>query len=442
MAYYDALTGLPNRTLLLDRLAKALAAARRQNNKLGLLYLDLDRFKDINDSLGHSVGDPFLQEVAGRLKRWGREQDTVARLGGDEFLIMLTDVKDIPDAAVAAERLMDAMTADFVVQGHTLGVSCSLGISVFPEHGADSETLIKNADAAMYRAKADGRNNFRFFTDDMNAQAVERLTLESNLRSALAKEQLFLMYQPQIDIATGRIIGLEALLRWQHPTLGLVPPDRFIRIAENSGLIVLIGEWVLRTACSQARKWQNEGLPLVTVAVNVSAVQFRQEGFCELIRRVLHETGLAAQYLALELTESLLLANADLMLSVLRELKAMGLTLAIDDFGTGYSNFTSLRQFGVSKLKIDRSFIRDVAVKPDDAAITTAIISMAKSLNLKVIAEGVEDEAQMSFLRTHHCDEIQGYYFSKPLKVDDVAGKLRGGRLDLHARAQASGVQS
>ena len=442
LAYYDALTGLPNRTLLLDRLAKALAAARRQNNKLGLLYLDLDRFKDINDSLGHSVGDPFLQEVAGRLKRWGREQDTVARLGGDEFLIMLTDVKDIPDAAVAAERLMDAMTSDFVVQGHTLGVSCSLGISVFPEHGADSETLIKNADAAMYRAKADGRNNFRFFTDDMNAQAVERLTLESNLRSALAKEQLFLMYQPQIDIATGRIIGLEALLRWQHPTLGLVPPDRFIRIAENSGLIVLIGEWVLRTACSQARKWQNEGLPLVTVAVNVSAVQFRQEGFCELIRRVLHETGLAAQYLALELTESLLLANADLMLSVLRELKAMGLTLAIDDFGTGYSNFTSLRQFGVSKLKIDRSFIRDVAVKPDDAAITTAIISMAKSLNLKVIAEGVEDEAQMSFLRTHHCDEIQGYYFSKPLKVDDVAGKLRGGRLDLHARAQASGVQS
>ena len=442
LAYYDALTGLPNRTLLLDRLAKALAAARRQNNKLGLLYLDLDRFKDINDSLGHSVGDPFLQEVAGRLKRWGREQDTVARLGGDEFLIMLTDVKDIPDAAVAAERLMDAMTADFVVQGHTLGVSCSLGISVFPEHGADSETLIKNADAAMYRAKADGRNNFRFFTDDMNAQAVERLTLESNLRSALAKEQLLLMYQPQIDIATGRIIGLEALLRWQHPTLGLVPPDRFIRIAENSGLIVLIGEWVLRTACSQARKWQNEGLPLVTVAVNVSAVQFRQEGFCELIRRVLHETGLAAQYLALELTESLLLANADLMLSVLRELKAMGLTLAIDNFGTGYSNFTSLRQFGVSKLKIDRSFIRDVAVKPDDAAITTAIISMAKSLNLKVIAEGVEDEAQMSFLRTHHCDEIQGYYFSKPLKVDDVAGKLRGGRLDLHARAQASGVQS
>jgi diguanylate cyclase (GGDEF)-like protein/PAS domain S-box-containing protein len=441
LAYYDALTGLPNRTLLLDRLAKALAAARRQNNKIVLLYLDLDRFKDINDSLGHTVGDLFLQEVAGQLKRWGREQDTVARLGGDEFLIMLTDVKDIPDAAVAAERLMDAMTADFVVQGHTLGVSCSLGISVFPEHGADSETLIKNADAAMYSAKADGRNNFRFFTDDMNAQAVERLTLESSLRSALVKEQLFLMYQPQINIARGKIIGLEALLRWQHPDLGLVPPDKFIHIAENSGLIVPIGEWVLRTACSQARKWQNEGLPLVTVAVNVSGVQFRQEGFCELIRRVLHETGLAAQYLELELTESLLLANADVTLSVLRELKSMGLTLAVDDFGTGYSNFTSLRQFGISKLKIDRSFIRDVATNPEDSAITAAIISMAKSLRLKVIAEGVENEAQMSILRAHQCDEIQGYYFSRPLTADKVADKLRPHSPKPQVRAQASGKQ-
>jgi diguanylate cyclase (GGDEF)-like protein/PAS domain S-box-containing protein len=442
LAYYDALTGLPNRTLLLDRLAKALAAARRQNNKIALLYLDLDRFKDINDSLGHSVGDLFLQEVAGQLKRWGREQDTVARLGGDEFLIMLTDVKDIPDAAVAAERLMDAMTADFVVQGHTLGVSCSLGISVFPEHGADSETLIKNADAAMYSAKADGRNNFRFFTDDMNAQAVERLTLESSLRLALDKKELFLVYQPQMDIAAGRITGLEALLRWQHPDLGLVPPDKFIRIAENSGLILPIGEWVVRTACRQARKWQDEGLPAVSVAVNVSAIQFRQEGFCELIRRVLHETGLAPQYLELELTESLLLANANLMLSVVQELKAIGVTLAIDDFGTGYSSFSYLRQFRVSKLKIDREFIRDVAVNPDDAAIASAIISMAKSLHLKVIAEGVEDEAQMSFLRTHQCDEIQGYYFSKPLAVDKVADKLRPHSPEPQARAQASGAQS
>jgi diguanylate cyclase (GGDEF)-like protein/PAS domain S-box-containing protein len=426
LAYYDALTGLPNRTLLQDRLAKALAAARRQKDKVALLFLDLDGFKNINDLLGHSVGDLLLEEFAERLKTWGREKDTVARLGGDEFLIMLTDVKDIPDAAVAAERLMDAMTAEFVIQGHSLSISCSLGISIFPEHGADSETLIKNADAAMYCAKEIGRDNFQFFTEDMNAQVVERLTLQNSLRLALDKKELFLVYQPQMEIATGRVTGLEALLRWQHPELGLVPPDRFIRIAENSGLILPIGEWVLRTACSQARKWQDEGLAPVTVAVNVSAVQFRREGFCELVRKVLDETGLAPEYLELELTESLLLANVDVMLSVVQELKAMGLTLAIDDFGTGYSSFSYLRQFQVSKLKIDGSFIRDIAVKPDDAAITTAIISMAKSLNLKVIAEGVENEAQMSFLRAHHCDEIQGYYFSKPLTVDKVADKLRG----------------
>jgi EAL domain-containing protein (putative c-di-GMP-specific phosphodiesterase class I) len=283
---------------------------------------------------------------------------------------------------------------------------------------------------------------FRFFTEDMNAQSVERLTLESSLRSALAKEQLFLMYQPQMDIATGRITGLEALLRWQHPELGLVSPDRFIRIAENSGLIVPIGEWVLRTACSQARKWQDEGIPAVSVAVNVSAVQFRQESFGEVIRKVLRETGLAPQYLELELTESLLLGNADVTLSVLKELKSMGVTLAIDDFGTGYSSFSYLKKFPVSKLKIDRSFVRDVAANPDDAAITAAIISMAKSLYLKVIAEGVEDEAQMSFLRAHQCDEIQGYYFSKPLAVDKVAGKLRGDHPAGKALAQASGKQA
>jgi len=442
LAYYDALTGLPNRALLQDRLSNALASARRRKDKVALLFLDLDRFKDINDSLGHTVGDLFLQEVAERLKKWVREQDTVARVGGDEFVIVLTAAKDGADAAVAAERLMHAMSAGFVVQGRSLSISYSLGISVFPDHGADSETLITNADAAMYCAKENGGHNFRFFTNDMNAQAVERLTLESSLRLALDKKELFLMYQPQMNIVSGKIIGLEALLRWQHPKLGLVPPDRFIRIAENCGLIVPIGEWVLRTACSQARKWQDEGLPAVSVAVNVSAIQFRQEDFCELIRRVLHETGLGPQYLELELTESLLLANADVMLSVVEELKAIGVTLAIDDFGTGYSNFNYLRRFRVSRLKIDRSFIQEVAATPDDAAITAAIISMAKSLNLKVIAEGVENEAQMSFLRAHQCDEIQGYYFSKPLAVDKVADKLRGDNPEPHARAQASGGQS
>jgi diguanylate cyclase (GGDEF)-like protein/PAS domain S-box-containing protein len=435
LAYYDALTELPNRILLRDRLSKALANARRQKHKVALLFLDLDRFKTINDSLGHSVGDLLLQAVAERLKNCAREQDTVARLGGDEFVVVLTNVIDIPDAAVAAERFMDRVTTGFVVQGHSLNIGCSLGISIFPEHGADGETLIKNADAAMYNAKERGRNNFQFFTADMNALAAERLTLENGLRLALEKKELFLVYQPQMDVATGKICGLEALLRWQHPDLGLVPPDKFIGIAENSGLILSIGEWVLRTTCRQARKWQDQGLSAIPIAVNVSAVQFRHEGFCELIRRVLRETGLAPQYLELELTESLLLANADVTLSVLQELKTMGLKLAIDDFGTGYSSFSYLKRFPVSKLKIDRSFVRDVAVNPDDAAITTAIISMAKSLSLKVIAEGVEDEAQISFLRAHHCDEIQGYYFSKPLAVDEVADKLRDRKIPAHAAA-------
>jgi diguanylate cyclase (GGDEF)-like protein/PAS domain S-box-containing protein len=441
LAYYDALTGLPNRTLLQDRLTKALASARRRKGKVAVLFLDLDGFKTINDSLGHSLGDVFLQLVGDRLQKFAREQDTVARIGGDEFIMVLTSVKDIHDAAGAAERLMDTMAAEFYVQSHSLGISCSLGISIFPEHGMDSETLIKNADAAMYCAKENGRNNFQIFTEDMNAEVVERLTLGNSLRVALEKRELFLVYQPQMDIATGRITGLEALLRWQHPELGLIPPITFIPIAENSGLIVPIGEWVLRTACSQAQKWQEEGHLRVPIAVNVSAVQFRQEGFPKFIGKMLQETGLAPQYLELELTESLLLSNADVTFSVLQRLKSMGLKLTIDDFGTGYSSLSYLKQFPVSKLKIDRSFIRDVAEKPDDGAIANAIIGMAKSLNLKVIAEGVENEAQMSFLREHHCDEIQGYYFSKPLLPDEIVAKLGGDHSAL-VRAQASGGDS
>jgi diguanylate cyclase (GGDEF)-like protein/PAS domain S-box-containing protein len=426
LAYYDALTGLPNRTLLQDRLAKAIAGARRHNEKVALLFLDLDRFKIINDSLGHTFGDLLLQDVAERLKKWARAQDTVARLGGDEFVIVLTALNDVPDAAVAAERIMDMMAARFVIQDRTFTVSCSIGISIFPEHGTDSETLIKNADAAMYSAKEEGRTAFRFFTGEMNTQVVERLTIEHDLRLAVENKELFLMYQPQMDIASGKIVGLEALIRWQHPQLGLVPPGRFIRVAENSGLIVPIGEWVLMTACLAARRWQDQGLLAGPIAVNVSAIQFRQEGFRELIKRVLNETRLAPQYLELELTESLLLSNADMTFPVLRELKAMGLKLAIDDFGTGYSSLSYLRQFPVDKLKIDRSFIQSVDVNPDDASIAAAIISLGKSLNLKVIAEGVENEAQMFFLRAHHCDEIQGYYFSKPLKAVEVVDKLRG----------------
>jgi diguanylate cyclase (GGDEF)-like protein/PAS domain S-box-containing protein len=424
LAYYDALTGLPNRTLVQDRLEIALASARRHHEKVALLFLDLDRFKIYNDSLGHGFGDLLLKHVAERLKGCIREQDTVARIGGDEFLIVLNRVKDVAGAAIMAERITSEMTREFTIQGRPVSISCSLGISVFPEHGADSETLIKNADAAMYSAKDHGRNTFRFFTAEMHADALERLTLENDLRLALERKEFFLVYQPQMAIEGGEITGFEALIRWQHPERGLVLPDSFVAVAENSGLILAIGEWILRTACGQASKWQRDGLLTVPVAVNVSAAQFRQDGFLALVRNVLLETDLLPQYLELELTEGLLLSNADVSFSVLQELKDMGLKLAIDDFGTGYSSLSYLKQFPVNKLKIDRSFVRDVAVDPDDAAITIAIIRLAKSLNLRVIAEGVETEAQLSFLREHQCDEIQGYYFSKPISADEAGNML------------------
>ena len=424
LAYYDALTGLPNRSLLQDRLVNALASARRHREKVALLFMDLDRFKNINNSLGRSVGDLLLKQTAERLKKWSRDQDTVARLDGDEFVVVLNAVKDAADAAVAADRLMKAMSTEFTVQGHLLSVSCSLGISVFPDHGSDGEALIKNAEAAMYCAKDHGRNTLQFFTQDMNDRAMERLTLENGLRLALEREEFFLEYQPQVDLATGKTIGAEALLRWRHPELGLVPPGKFIPLAENSGLIIPIGEWVLKTACAQARQWQDEGIAPLTVAVNVSAVQFRQECFLQVIRNVLDETGLPPQYLELELTESLLLSSADVMLSELRQLKDMGLKLSIDDFGTGYSSLSYLRHLPVYKLKIDRSFVQAMTVDPDNAAITATIINMARTLNLKVIAEGVETEQQMLFLRAHNCDEVQGYYFSKPLAAGDFAEKV------------------
>jgi diguanylate cyclase (GGDEF)-like protein/PAS domain S-box-containing protein len=437
LAFYDALTGLPNRILLQDRLAQALGRANRHQDRVALLFLDLDRFKVINDSLGHSVGDILLQEVAERLKKQTREQDTVSRLGGDEFVVVLSGVKQIEDCAITAERMMKALSNEFVIHGHSLNVSCSLGISIFPDDGKDSETLVKHADAAMYCAKEKGRSNFQFFTQGMNANIVQRLTMENNLRLALQRNELFLMYQPQMDITTGNISGVEALIRWQHPKLGLVSPAEFIPIAEDSGLIIPIGEWVLRAACIQARKWQQEGLPAVPIAVNVSAVQFRQRGFLELLRRVLRETCLSPEYLELELTESLILFNADVMPETLKELRVIGVKLSIDDFGTGYSSFSYLRRFQVHKLKIDRSFIQDVNVDPDDAAITSAVISMAKSLNLKVIAEGVENEEQLSFLRAHNCDEIQGYYFSKPLLAGECTVKMQRNTQEASATCDA-----
>lgn len=424
LAYYDILTGLPNRMLFRDRLAVALASARRRHEKVAVLFLDLDRFKIINDSLGHTVGDHLLQQVAERIKRWSREQDTVARVGGDDFLIALTAVRELSDAATAADRLVRSLTSKFNVDGNVLTTSCSIGISIFPDQGQDVETLIKNADVSMYSAKESGRNTFRVFTDEMNAEVQDRMTIERYLRQAVEKNQFFLMYQPQVDITTGRITAFEALIRWMHPVAGIVTPDKFIRIAESSGLIAPLGEWVLRTACREARRWESEGIP-VPVAVNVSAVQFRQEGFRNVIKRILAESDLPPQFLELELTESVLLSNTDAISRALDDLKQMGLRLTIDDFGTGYSSLSYLRQFPVGKLKIDRSFIRNVAENADDAAITSAIIGIAKRLNLQVTAEGVETEAQVDFLQQQECDQIQGYYFQKPLKADEALDLLR-----------------
>ena len=423
LAYFDALTGLPNRALMRDRLAQAMASARRKHERVAVLFLDLDRFKLINDSLGHTVGDLLLKEVAERLKGCTRECDTVARIGGDEFVVVLTGLHE---ASEIASRVATSLSSTFEVMGHSLATSCSIGISLFPDHGDDGETLIKYADQAMYSAKESGRNAIRFFSSEMNRQLTERAALENDLRRALEREEFFLVYQPQIETASGALAGFEALIRWRHPQLGLVPPDRFITIAENTGLILPIGEWVIHTACTQAKAWLDRGLLSVPVAVNVSAVQFRQSEFCEVIKRALAGSGLPPQYLELELTESLLLTNQDVVLSVLQELRELGLKLAIDDFGTGYSSLSYLKQFRVNKLKIDRSFIRDVTTSSDDAAITTAIIRMAKSLNLTVVAEGVEDKAQFDFLRALKCDEIQGYYFSKPDTASAIAEKFLG----------------
>jgi diguanylate cyclase (GGDEF)-like protein len=424
LAYYDPLSGLPNRTQLYIRLQSALAEATSNGEKVAVLFLDIDHFKLINDSLGHAVGDKLLKEVADRLQNNVRDSDTVARVGGDEFLVVLANLEDAAAAKGAGDRILRAVSTGFSHDGALLNISCSIGISVFPENGTDCETLIKNADAAMYCAKEAGRNRLCSFVEQINTAAVERLNLENNLRVALDRQEFHLVYQPQMEIASNKLTGVEALIRWRHARLGLVPPDKFIPVAENCGLIRPIGEWVLRTACQQARSWQDQGFPAFPVAVNVSAIQFRHEGFCDLVRSVLRETKLPPAYLELELTESVLLSNEDVMFRVLDELKSMGVKLTLDDFGTGYSSLSYLRKFPVTKIKIDRSFIKEVPHNSSDAAIATAIISMARHLNLKVIAEGVENGKQLSFLRSQRCDEIQGYYCSRPLSPTEFVSRF------------------
>ena len=439
LAYYDALTGLPNRTLLNSRLTSALDESRTAWKKVGILFFDLDHFKVMNDSLGRSAGDALLKEVAQRLKQQVRECDTIARVGGDEFVIVLAQLEDAAHANRAADRILQAIAAGFTSLGVALNVTCSIGVSLFPDNGTDPEKLIKNAEAAMCSAKACGRNRVRVFAEEMNAGVAERMIIENSLHLALKRQELYLDYQPQVEIASGRVTGIEALVRWRNPEWGQLLPNEFIEIAENSGLILPIGEWVMKTACRQARAWQDQGLPAIPVAVNVSAVQFRQDGFCDQVRAVLRETRLAPHLLDLELTESLLLSNENYVFRVLEELQSMGVNLTIDDFGTGYSSLSYLRQIPVSKLKIDQSFIKDVARSASAAAIATAIISMAKNLKLRVIAEGVETRAQLSFLREQHCDEIQGYYLSKPLSASELPFRLPALQIQMGAYEMAAG---
>ncbi len=429
LAYYDPLTGLPNRVLFQDRLGQSLAQAHRSGGRVALLYLDLDRFKGINDTLGHSFGDLVLREVAGRLGGCLREGDTLARLGGDEFVLLLTG--DQGDLALGgfAKCILNAFTHSLVIQEREVFTAASIGIALYPEDGSDPETLLRNADIAMYAAKSSGRNTYQFFSEEMNAAAVEKLSLETHLRRALERGELSLAYQPQVDLRSGEITGLETLLRWNRPGVGAIPPDRFVPVAEETGLILPIGEWALRTACAQGRAWQDAGYPPLRIAVNLSASQIKQPRFIDLIDRVLEETGLDPHRLEIELTESTIMENAPDTIMAMTDLKVRGIQLAIDDFGTGYSSLTYLKHFPINRIKIAQEFVRDIPSDPDDAAIVEAIIAMAHSLDLNVIAEGVEKREQLEFLRARRCHEMQGFYFAQPLRAWEVTRLFTEGKI-------------
>ncbi len=434
MAQHDALTDLPNRSLLYDRVGQLVTQARRNPHVFALLFIDLDRFKNVNDSLGHQVGDRLLQSVSQRLLTCIRESDTVARIGGDEFVVLLSGLGEARDAATVAQKIQELLSQPFRFEGHDLHVTPSVGICTYPQDGADVETLMRNADTAMYHAKEMGRNNYQFFTPEMNAAAHRRLALENDLRRALERSEFILHYQPQIDLRTGDIIGFEALARWRHPERGMVPPGEFIPVAEETGMINPLGEWVLNHACVQAAEWLRAGHPPLQVAVNLSAHQFRREGVAATVARVLKESGLPAARLELEITESAIIHQPEQAIVTFNELSDMGVQLSIDDFGTGYSSLSYLKRFPIDKLKIDQSFVRDIHTDPDDAAIVTAIIAMAHSLGLEVIAEGVETADQLAFLKTLGCDKAQGYYFSRPLPAQEYEDLLR----DWHAPARAA----
>jgi len=426
LANYDILTGLPNRNLLHDRLQQAIIQAGRSQNSVGVLFLDLDRFKGINDSLGHRAGDQLLRTVAERLRVCVRESDTLSRIGGDEFVIILSMVSDEDGISSAATKVLGIISEPFVIEGQELYLTASIGIAVYPNDGSDVQTLLKHADLAMYQAKDLDRNNFQFFSSDLNVKVMERMVLENSLRKALDRNEFQLYYQPQIDVQTGAVVGFEALLRWLHPELGMISPDKFIPLAEETGLILSIGEWVIRTACKQIKAWQESGLPPARMAVNLSGRQFRSR-LDDVVAAILLETGLDARWLELELTESILMRNAAENLQLLQALAAMGCSLSIDDFGTGYSSLSYLKHFPLGRLKIDRSFVRDITTNPDDMAIAKIIIDMAHNLNLQVTAEGVEDHDQFALLKNYGCDEMQGFLFSKPVPADKAAQLLRDG---------------
>ncbi|RFC40191.1 MAG: PAS domain S-box-containing protein/diguanylate cyclase (GGDEF) domain-containing protein [Candidatus Nitrotoga sp. CP45] len=428
IAQHDFLTNLPNRMMLHDRLAQAIAHAGREQRKVAVMFLDLDRFKGVNDTLGHLVGDKLLKVVAGRISSVARTSDTVSRLGGDEFAIMLPYVENTDDIATIAVKLLTSIAGPCVIDGNEIEVTTSIGISVFPEDGNDSESLIAHADAAMYQAKGNGRNNYQFFTHEMNRRSLERMAIKNKLSHALERNELFLLYQPQVNLQSGRIVGVEALIRWNHPVHGNVLPAQFIPIAEENGLIPPIGEWVLREACRQNQEWRKLGLAKITMAVNLSAVQFRQKNLGEIIKAILYESGLAPSGLELEITEGVVMQDAEAAILLLEDMKAMGLKLSVDDFGTGYSSLSYLKRFPIDKFKIDQSFVRDLATDTDDAVIVSTIISMAHSLKLKVIAEGVETLEQLAFLKQQGCDEIQGYYFSQPICAEELTKLLSTGR--------------